>query len=347
MELPQIKSGLTGLGRLLKAAGEASYNDLQESEKNIAGKLEQLIYTTIHDNRWFSEHNTRFAYLAFAEMLLSLPEDKFTTKEDLSKTIAVIPSGIAPLEGLKDITIALLSRFKVQYKQMHKDEKLMPAIIEALQQLQPGFREILFSTEGKLTRFDKVIVTIPSDRKTEWQKYFSRYSGKIRRIKHGAAIITGRETLNELEALGNDIFRYFGRTFYNVYKLYIPEDYNISLMYEGLQPYEKEMKAHTNYFNHFEYNKSIFLLNRENNADNGFLIFRKSRYPESRTGVLHYERYRDKQHLQELVDRDAAQLSLLVCKDENLYPEVFPPGTALHPSLNDKEARDTLRKIND
>lgn len=344
MELQQIHKSLLRLGHVLQAAGESRFSHLNEKQQAQAKRLETLISTAWQENPWFTENNVRYAYLAYAQMLQEDIELGDNTVLDFTQTIAVIPAGNAPLEGLKDISIALLSGFKVQIKLVHKKEKLLPEIIQLLQELTPGLKDLITTAKGKLDKFDQVIVTIPADKISEWHKYFSRYPGKIRTAKYGAAVINGKETLNELEALGNDMLRYFGRTFENVKKLYIPQEYSPNLMYESLEPYEKEMKHHTNYFNNYEYNKSIYILNQENFRDNGFLLFRESSSPESRIAVLHLERYRDANHLNELLERDTETRSLLISTEKNKL-NTRKPGYAHQPSLSDEDAKDTFKQI--
>ncbi len=345
MDIQQVRKGLRELGEIMLAAGESRFSNLEESRKAIARNLEALIPKTVEENHWFTENNTRYAMLAHAHMLLESEKHDFFSEENSGLTMAVIPPALAPLDGLKDIAIALLAGFKVKYRQMSENEILMPAIADTLVSIHPEFRKKIETVEGKLSDFDKVIVSIPEDRQQQWVKYFSQYPGKLRRAKYGAAVITGKETLNQLEAMGNDIFRYFGRTSENVYKLYLPENYSIKLLAEPFAPFAAEMKQHTQYFNNFEYNKSIYLINSEDNTDNGFLIFRKDAALQSRIAVINFERYKDENELKEMLllhhDKSSRITSIKKTGD---FHTVYP-GEALKPSFSDPDAIDTAEKI--
>lgn len=344
--MQQIQNSLTILGDILKASGEGRFGHLEKKNQRIAKQLEPLIESAVNENHWFTENNTRFAFLANAQMLKKIPDSEISAKQSNGKTLAIVPPALAPLDGLKDMAIALLMGYAIEYKRMFKDEKLMPAIINALKEIQSNLKSRIIFRKDQLKNIDRIIVTIPADRYDQWEKYFSKYPGKIRRPAYGAAIITGKETLNQLEALGNDIFRYFGRTFNNVYKLYLPEKYPLSLFEEAFEPFSLEMKYHTQYYNNFEYNKSIYLINAENNVDNGFLIFKEDTSLESRIAMLHFERYNNQQALEAKLKRDQEKLSKVVCiKDQKLITTI-QPGHSVRPSLNDDDAKDTLKKIN-
>ncbi|MGM0612978.1 MAG: hypothetical protein ACQESM_05690 [Bacteroidota bacterium] len=342
----QIRNDLIILGKLLQAAGEYRFSHLNNNQRQYAQELEPLIELAWNENHWFTENNTRFAFLAYAQMLKELEERTDFVAKPKNETIAIVSPAIAPLDGLKDMIIALLSGYKVQVKQMFKDEKLIPGIIESLYRINPDLKNYLSFRENQLSGFDRVIVTIPPDKTTQWEKYFSRYPGKIRHARYGAAIITGKETLNQLEALGNDIFRYFGKTSENVYKLYLPQNFPVEMLDEPFEPFEKEMKYHTPYFNNFEYNKSIYLINNMDNTDNGYVIFKDDINLESRIAVIHTERYNNEKQLSQLISRDKNKLSHVISIHAQDNIKTIEPGNALKPSFNDPDIIDTFNKIN-
>ncbi|MFO8054604.1 MAG: hypothetical protein R6U19_05505 [Bacteroidales bacterium] len=347
MEIKQITEGLQVLGDVLLATGESRYKHLSKAEQKLAKKLDMLITHSAIENPWFTERNIRYALLSNAFMLSDVENLKpFSPQAFPHKTLGIVPAGLAPLDGLKDTATALLSGFKVQVKQMFKEEKLMPAIVEILLAIHPGFKEQLQMKKQKLAGFDKVIVTIPGGRNEQWHKYFSKYPGRIRTHSHSAGIITGKETLNQIENIANDIFRYFGRTADNVHKLYLPSHFKPEMLFEAFEPFGKELKQHTPYFNNFEYNKSIYLINKEHNKDNGFVIFKEDAALNPRTAVIHMERYENEEALEKLIERDKNMLKQIVSIHHKSYVQTIPPGEALKPKLNDTDAQITKEKIN-
>ncbi|MCF8218211.1 MAG: hypothetical protein K9I29_04070 [Bacteroidales bacterium] len=342
----QIRNDLITLGKLLQAAGEYRFGHLNTVQQQYAQELEPLIELAWNENHWFTENNTRFAFLAYAQMLKELENRTDLPLEEKNETLAVVPPAIAPLDGLKDIIIALLSGYKVQVKQMLNKEKLIPGVIESLYKINPEIKNYLSFQENQISAFDRIIVTIPADKTTQWEKYFSQYPGKIRHSSYGAGIITGKETLNQLEAIGNDIFRYFGKTPENIYKLYLPKKFPVEMLNEPFEPFELEMKYHTPYFNNFEYNKSIYLINNNKNTDNGYVIFKEDPALESRIAVIHTERYNDQKELKQLINRDKDNLTHIVSVQEQDDITTVEPGNAVKPSFSDPDSIDTFNKIN-
>ncbi|MFO8087358.1 MAG: hypothetical protein R6T91_06060 [Bacteroidales bacterium] len=345
MNIQQIRYGLKMLGQYLEVAASAGYNTLNEKQKQQTLRLEAIIEQAGEENHWFSENNTRYAYLAMAQMLKQAEE--LTTYPDKvnHEVIGIVPPAIAPLDGLKDIAITLAAGYKVQLKQMFAKEKLLPEVINALYEINPDFKTRISLQPENLKDFDKLIVTVPSSHHEQWDKYFSRYSGKIRRPRYAAAIVTGKETLNQMEALGNDIFRYFGKTFNNVTKLYIPKNYNLKLFKEAFEPFQQELNYHTAYFNNYEYNKSIYLINQEATTDFGYVLFKEDALLPSRIGVIHIQRYQNQAALEQMIQADQAMLSHLVCIDSIQNHTTISPGKVHIPDFSDHEALHTLKQI--
>ena len=69
-----------------------------------------------------------------------------------------------------------------------------------------------------------VIATGSDNSSRYFEYYFGKYPNIIRKNRNSIAIINGEETDSELEALGTDIFSYFGLGCRNVSKIYIPKD---------------------------------------------------------------------------------------------------------------------------
>ena len=72
-----------------------------------------------------------------------------------------------------------------------------------------------------ITTGDRVaILSLNSDRYFEY--YFSKYPHVIRKNRNSFAILTGGETSEDFQKLGNDIFTYFGLGCRNVSFLLVP-----------------------------------------------------------------------------------------------------------------------------
>jgi hypothetical protein len=143
------------------------------------------------------------------------------------------------------------------------------------------------------------------------------------------AVLTGKETGNQLRALGSDIFSYFGLGCRNVTKLYIPESYDLTILLNVLDDFAS-LSQHHKYANNVEYYRSIFLMNRIPFLDNGFLILKKDNAIASPVGVVYYERYSELDHaVQQLADRKQ-EIQCIVSVLPVSEGSVFP-GTSQEP----------------
>ena len=72
----------------------------------------------------------------------------------------------------------------------------------------PSLEESIAFVEGKMEGFDAVIATGSNNTGRYFEYYFGQKPHIIRKNRNSVAILTGKETQEELVALGEDIFRY-------------------------------------------------------------------------------------------------------------------------------------------
>jgi ABC-type transport system involved in cytochrome c biogenesis permease subunit len=104
--------------------------------------------------------------------------------------------------------------------------------------------------------------------------YFGKYPHLIRSNRTSVAILQGDESTADLQALGHDIFDYFGLGCRNVSKVFVKNQEQLTQLLDALQSFEW-VANHHKYFNNYEYNKSIYLVNGNPHLDNGFLLLKK------------------------------------------------------------------------
>jgi len=89
--------------------------------------------------------------------------------------------------------------------------------------------------------------------------------------RNGIAVITGKESAKELKQLTDDIFMYYGLGCRNVSHIMIPVDYDFTTLLDTISSNEKVSLNHK-YFNNYEYNKAIYLVNGSQHFDTGNLL---------------------------------------------------------------------------
>ncbi len=324
---------LTALGSYLKS------NDLILQE--------QLYQAHIH-NPWFSELHLQSAIEAWADLLetenlkqwlsnYSFPESAKT------RTIGLILAGNIPMVGFHDIITVLLSGHKAMIKLSSQDAKLIPHLLQVLSNIEPELKT-RFAFADRLTGFDAVIATGSDNTALHFEYYFGKYPHIIRKNRNGVAVLSGNESRDELQALGKDIFLYFGMGCRNISKLYLPKNFDITKLLDALNSYNY-ISEHYKYNNNYDYYKSIYLINREKHYDTGFLLLKESKDLSSPLSVLYYDWYDNipvlEKELNEHSDSIQCIASTLALKVSN---QLVLPGRTQYPDLWDyADNVDTLK----
>jgi hypothetical protein len=146
-----------------------------------------------------------------------------------------------------------------------------------------------------------------------------------------------------LQSLGKDIFDYFGLGCRNVSKVFVKNQEQLTDLLDALESFSW-VGNHHKYFNNYEYNKSIYLVNRTPHLDNGFLLLKESTDLVSPIGVLFYEIYSEEHQLKtKLKDLDA-KIQCVVGNPAMDLPGIVPFGQTQCPQPWDyADGVDTLQ----
>jgi hypothetical protein len=168
------------------------------------------------------------------------------------------------------------------------DQHLLPFIAKYLIHIAPEFKDKITFVEGKLENFDAVIATGSNNTARYFEYYFKDKPSIIRKNRNSVALLTGEESREQLEALGEDIFRYFGLGCRNVSKLFVPKNYSFDAFFEAIFKY-KEVIEYEKYANNYDYNKAVFLMSNFKLLDNGFLTIKEDNGYSSPISSTFYE----------------------------------------------------------
>lgn len=269
---------------------------LSDNSGQYGGQLNRLIENQRINNSWFTPENVMSAVSAIAGELTEENLRRWTANypvltESFSPVrVGLIFAGNIPLAGFHDFLSVLISGNRLVAKTSSKDPDLIPFLGDVICSINPEFSEYIEFTSGTLTGFDVVIATGSNNSSRYFEYYFRKFPHIIRKNRNSIAIITGDETYQELEALGRDIFTYFGLGCRNVSKIYIPEGYSFTLLPEHWNKFSSYIN-HSGYANNYDYNKAIYLVNRQKFHDAGHFLMREDNRLTSPVSVLHYEYY--------------------------------------------------------
>lgn len=153
----------------------------------------------------------------------------------------------------------------------------------------------------QLKNFDAVIATGSNNSNRYFEYYFNKVANLLRKNRKSLAVLTGNETTEELEALSDDVFMYFGMGCRNVSKVLLPVGYNLEPMFVAFERY-KDIINHNKYANNYTYHKALFLMNQDPHLDNGFLIVKQDNALDSPLSVLMFQFYENENDILNFLD---------------------------------------------
>ncbi len=318
-------------------------------KKGFPPEMKEAIKQSNQHNLWFTEENILFSLNAISELLCEekLNEWLFPYKNKIPvkypKKIAVIMAGNIPLVGFHDFLCVLISGNIFIGKLSSQDKFLLPAVASELIKIESSFKDRIVFTEEMLKGFDAVIATGSDNSSRYFDYYFGKYPHIIRKNRNSVAILTGDENIEDLKKLADDIFLYFGLGCRNVTKIFVPENYNFSMLLEALEKYKHGLSMHSKYLNNYEYQKSILLINQVVHTDTGFCILKEDVLLASPISVLHYEYYSNIESVLKNISENAEKIQCLLAKEAHTESMVLF-GKSQQPELWDYADRvDTMK----
>lgn len=296
----------------------------QFSRENITNKnhalndpffdaLQLLINRAPEHNGWFTKDNVLFALENWSKSLtkenLTNWLKNYTLQDNTSKTVAVIMAGNIPLVGFHDFLSVLLSGNNIIAKVSSNDAHFIPFITEFLIKVEPSFKQAIKISKDDLKGFDAVIATGSNNTARYFDYYFNKYPSIIRHNRNSIAILNGKETQEELEALGEDIFRYFGLGCRSVSKIFVPKEYDFDLLFKAIFKFNTIIN-YKKYENNYTYNKAVYLMSLFKLTENGFLMLKEDASYSSPISSLFYEYYDSEEEIKSKikVDKDSIQV---------------------------------------
>ncbi len=282
-----------------------------------AADLTELARRAAITNPWFDEPNVRAALTGIAAMLRPEELNPWLSQYDAAalepaapRRVGVVMAGNIPLVGFHDMLCVLISGHRLDAKLASTDPLLPRWITDLLLEIEPAFTDYIQFVE-LVKDADAVIATGSDNTARYFDYYFARKPHLIRRNRTSRAVLSGYETREELAALGEDIFRYYGLGCRNVANLLVPPEYDFRPLLDSLQPWQTVL-GHNKYHNNYEYQRSLLLVNREPHLDTGYLLVREAAAAVSPISVLYYQTYDGKAELDARLTEQAEKTQVVV-----------------------------------
>ncbi|WP_369994949.1 acyl-CoA reductase [Winogradskyella sp.] len=338
MDLQQRINAFTKLGQFLcqfKTDGIVKDDAVEANDLFFDGFKHQIKLAKEH-NGWFTEANVFYSLASWCNALkvnnIKQWTDKYNFKVSEPKTVGIIMAGNIPLVGFHDFLSVLISGHKVLVKQSSNDKHLLPYLAKYLEVVEPGFKGKIKFTEDKLEDFDAVIATGSDNTARYFEYYFKDKPSIIRKNRNSVAVLTGNETHEQLEALSDDIFRYYGLGCRNVSKLFVPKDYNFDAFFKAVYKWHRVIHE-TKYANNYDYNKAVYLMSEFDMLENGFLMIKEDESYVSPIATVFYEHYTNEESLKEKLSLDSDRIQCVVADGFSKAEVTF--GDTQNPQLWD------------
>lgn len=303
-------------------------------------QLEEIIGKINVQNGWFIPIfvYTQIKAIAEATQLKKLEDwiKKYNiSNTDTNKTVGIIMAGNIPFVGFHDFLCVLIAGHNLKIKLSSKDNILPRVITQILCTIEPKFKSKINFEENQLSGYNAIIATGSNNSARYFEQYFSSVPHIIRKNRNSVAVLTGKETQQELSGLADDILLYFGLGCRNVSKLYIPKNYDLNNVFQAVYKYSY-FANHNKYCNNYDYNRAIYLINNQKFLENGFFIVISNPQISSPIGVLHFEEYEDLNNVKKNLNANN-QFIQTVVSSEQVFERQSSFGKAQFPQLDDYE----------
>ncbi len=342
MKQLDIINAFEQLGKVMHSLGEGKeWSDyslgITEEEYN---KLQMIINRQMSYNGWFTKENVRQSLLALGSWLkkdsLVNWSDSYGFTTD-SKRVAIIMAGNIPLVGFHDFLSVLISGHKALCKLSSDDKTLLPALAGVLTEFSPEIASRIEFSTGKLNDIEAVIATGSNNSIKYFEQYFGQHPHIFRKNRTSIAVLNGNESKEELEALGKDIFSYFGLGCRNVSHLIVPESYDFKSFFESIVGYG-DVIHNNKYGNNYDYNKAVYLMNKHALLDNNFVLLHESEELFSPLAMVYYQRVSNNSSVADIIKRFEEDTQVVVGEGFESF------GKAQSPSLTDyADGVDTMK----
>ena len=326
MTLSQRKELLVRLGNYMQAKDE---------------EWEQAKHKAYLGNHWFvpefielSINNIAANFLQPHQLEKLITQYQIPEKNPAPKKVGIVMAGNIPLVGFHDLLCVFLSGHIAMIKPSSKDEVLIRHLVKKLTDWDQSVDRLITISE-MIKNCDAYIATGSNNSSRYFEYYFGKYPSIIRKNRTSVAILTGKESKEDLERLADDVYQYFGLGCRNVTKIFIPRNYDFIPLLNAFKKYE-HLIDHHKYKNNYDYNLAIHILNKQYYMTNGSILLIENESPFSPISQLHYEYYDDENEIQQKL-KNNPNIQCIVSKDDIDF------GGAQYPDICDYADRvDTM-----
>ncbi len=273
---------------------------LQKLKKYLqenGNEWQEVKATASAHNGWFTIDfidlaiNNICAHFLQQDKLLAWAKHYHLDDNIVPKNIGIVMAGNIPLVGFYDFLCVFVAGHKQTIKLSGKDEVLLQHLVKKLWNWEEGCKNFIAFAQ-MLKGCDAYIATGSNNSARYFEQYFGKYPSIIRRNRTSVAILTGKETVEDLNNLADDVHQYFGLGCRNVTKIFVPKKYDFVPLLSAFNKY-RYFADHHKYKNNYDYQLSIALMNNVYYMTNESTLLIESHENFSAISQLNYSFYTD------------------------------------------------------
>lgn len=289
-------------------------------------RTKMVLANAVAENEWFAEQDVYRAIDAICEEYLD--EEKLTLWAAQYPTpaqprkVAIVMAGNIPLVGFFDMMCVVLCGYKAYVKPSSKDSILTNYIIAELKDIS---KDIHIEEYNPTDNYDMIIATGGAEAAKHFSRQYSSIPAIIRGSRHSVAILTGKESDEELQGLQRDIFTYNGLGCRNVSLIFLPRGAELNIPAPKMNP-----MYHGNYL----HNKAMRQMMGEAFRDMGEYILVEERSFSSNISQINYCFYDAIEQVEQWLAENDEQIQCVVANITS-HPRRIAFGRAQYPTLWD------------
>ena len=283
-------------------------------------------------NKWFTEEFVNIALKNIATQFLDKGKLEEWVKlyhldDNISpKTIGIVMAGNIPLVGFHDFLCVFISGHYQKIKLSEKDDVLLPYLLKKLKAWNTKISNVV-EVADILKDCDAYIATGSNNSARYFNYYFGKYPSIIRGNKTSIAILTGKESTEELSLLADDVQTFFGLGCRNITHIFVPEEYDFVPLLTALKKYGS-FADHSKYKNNYDYQLALLIMNNKFYMTNESTVLVENENIFSGVSQLNYSFYKQKETIIEQA-KNNKEIQCMVGEGG------VPFGSAQQPGLKD------------
>ena len=286
-------------------------------------------------NEWFSPDSVRRAMEAIRSEMLDRAKltawlaDYPTLPLPQPLTVAIVMAGNLPLVGFADMLYTIAAGCKPLIKPSSKDP--LPLYIATLVNSLADRELVGILKEGDTP--DVVIATGSDSSADYFRSLYPEATHLIRGSRYSVALLSGKESAEELRLLGEDCFEHNGMGCRSVSRLLVPRGYDFAPLIEALQPSLALCSA--GHKANYRQTRALLTMRGVPFTDGrGFVLLPEGLVSEERLSVITFSEYDSDDDVQKYFSQRAEKIQCVVAHNSP-FERTVPFGQAQHPTLSD------------